>query len=53
MGALILPSFGQVYVDANSVIYAVEHIEPYNSLLNPLWEATHERTVSLITSELT
>ncbi len=29
MGSLILPPSGSVYVDANSVIYAVEKIEPH------------------------
>ncbi len=37
MGTLILPASGRVYVDANAVIYAVECIEPYQTLLEPLW----------------
>ena len=39
MGALMLPASGSVYVDANVVIYAVEKIDPYHSLLEPLWLA--------------
>jgi predicted nucleic acid-binding protein len=53
MGALTIPSVGPVYIDANTVIYAVERIEPYRTLLEPLWEAAHGQTVSLFTSELT
>jgi hypothetical protein len=30
MGTLILPPAVPVYVDSNSVIYAVEKVEPYN-----------------------
>ena len=53
MGQLILPSAGSVYVDANTVIYAVEKIEPYSSFLAPLWSATANGQLSIITSELT
>jgi len=53
MGSLIIPSAGSIYIDANTVIYAVERIEPYRSLLEPLWNAAHAQTISLLTSELT
>lgn len=53
MGTLILPPAGSVYVDANTVIYAVEKIEPYKSFLDPLWSATLAGQVSIVTSELT
>lgn len=53
MGALVLPPSGPVYVEANTVIYAVEKIEPYKSLLEPLWPAARAGRVSLVTSELT
>ncbi|MBT9548219.1 MAG: PIN domain-containing protein [Candidatus Sericytochromatia bacterium] len=53
MGRLSLPSAGEVYVDANTVIYAVEKIEPYASFLNPLWSAAGSGQLSIITSELT
>ena len=33
MGPLRLPPAGLVYVDANMLIYSVERIEPYRSLL--------------------
>jgi len=53
MGALILPPSGSVYVDANSVIYAVEKIEPYRSFLAPLWPEAQAGQLSIVTSELT
>ena len=53
MGALSLPASGPVYVDANTVIYAVERIEPYRTVLEPLWQAAQQQQISLVTSELT
>ena len=53
MGSLILPASGCVYVDTNSVIYAVEKIEPYKSLLDPLWLAALSGRLLVVTSELT
>ena len=53
MGALSLPDAGFVYVDANTVIYAVERIDPYRTLLEPLWQAAQQQHISLATSELT
>ena len=38
MGPLILPSGGSVYADANAIIYSVERVEPYRSLLASMWE---------------
>lgn len=35
------------------MIYAVERIELYRTLLEPLWQAAHDRQISLMTSELT
>ncbi|HEU5015597.1 MAG TPA: type II toxin-antitoxin system VapC family toxin [Roseiflexaceae bacterium] len=53
MGVITVPASGRVYIDANTVIYAVERIEPYSAMLEPLWQAAHEAQVSLVTSELT
>jgi predicted nucleic acid-binding protein len=53
MGTLSLPASGQVYIDANAVIYAIERIEPYGALLEPLWQAAHVGSLTIITSELT
>lgn len=42
MGQLTAPLSGVVYLDADAIIYAVEKIEPYHSLLLPL--PAHETT---------
>ncbi len=52
MGQLILPPSGLVYVDANVVIYSVEKIEPYWTLLQPMWQACQAGQISLVSSEL-
>lgn len=53
MGSLSLPSSGSVYLDANSVIYSVEGVEPYRTLLEPLWLTSGPATFWLVSSELT
>lgn len=53
MGTIAIPPDGVVYVDANAVIYAVERIEPYRTLLEPLWQAAYDGQISLASSELT
>ncbi|HEX5439570.1 MAG TPA: PIN domain-containing protein [Ktedonobacterales bacterium] len=53
MGALSLPSSGTVYMDANSIIYSIERVEPYRTLLEPLWLASGPTTFWLASSELT
>ena len=54
MGALTLPARGLVYVDANSVIYSIERVEPYHhTLLLPLWQAVAAGSISVTASELT
>jgi len=53
MGTLMLPPSGRVYVDSNAVIYAIERIEPYRTLLEPLWQATYDGRIAIVTSELT
>jgi len=53
MGTLILPLSGRVYVDSNAVIYAIERIEPYRSLSEPLWRAAYNGNIAIIRSELT
>ncbi|NJL27624.1 MAG: type II toxin-antitoxin system VapC family toxin [Thermoanaerobaculia bacterium] len=52
MGSLTLPTGGPVYLDANGFIYSVERIEPYASLLQPLWQAAQNRELEIISSEL-
>ena len=53
MGALALPEHGSIYLDANCIIYSMERIEPYRTLLQPLWNTAATRTLTIITSELT
>jgi predicted nucleic acid-binding protein len=52
MGLLTLPQGSLVFIDANVVIYSAEKIEPYRSLLQPMWEAAKAGEIALIGSEL-
>lgn len=52
MGTLKLPSSGPVYLDTTAVIYSVEKIEPYRTLLYPLWQAAQKGQFGLVSSEL-
>lgn len=52
MGGLTLPTSGLVYVDANCIIYSVEHIDPYDALLAPCWDTASPQTFQIMTSEL-
>lgn len=52
MGQLTLPGEGSVYVDTNVIIYSVEKIEPYDTLLQPLWQASHDGQFIVVSSEL-
>ena len=36
MGALTLPVDGLIYIDASGLIYSVERVEPYRTLLEPV-----------------
>ena len=53
MGKLNLPTSGQAYIDANIVIYSVEKIEPYCSLLFSFWQAAQHQQFQVISSDLT
>ena len=52
MGSLTLPSSGPVYLDANGFIYSVERIEPYRTLLVPLWLQARAGQFEVVSSEL-
>lgn len=52
MGELNLPTSGYVYIDANIVIYSVEKIDPYWTILQSLWQAAQQRQFSVMSSEL-
>jgi hypothetical protein len=53
VGALTLPVAGPVYLDATAFIYAVETVEPYCTVLAPLWAAAQAGRFEIVTSELT
>jgi predicted nucleic acid-binding protein len=48
----VLPGAGTVYVDANTLIYRIETIQPYLATAAPLWDALRDGTQEVITSEL-
>lgn len=50
MGPLVLPSAGLVYIDANGLIYSVERIEPYRTLLEPMWQQAQDGNLSIVSS---
>ena len=52
MGALTLPADGLVYFDASSLIYSVERVEPYRTLLEPVWERARAGEFAIASSEL-
>jgi len=53
VGVIDLPEGGLVYLDTSAIIYSVEKIEPFYSLLTPLWDAAKAGQFGVITSELT
>lgn len=52
MGPLNLPTGGLVYLDASGLIYSVERIEPYRTLLEPMWQAAQEGDLTLVSSPI-
>ena len=52
MGQLTLPTSGLIYVDASSLIYSVERIEPYRTLLEPLWEQAQDGNLTVVSSPI-
>jgi len=52
VGALIVPSSGLVYLDANAIIYSVEKHPAYWPLLQPLWQAAQGRSIEIVSSDL-
>ena len=52
MGSLTLPEGGLVYLDANSLIYTVERVEPYRSLLDPMWQAAQRGDLTVASGRL-
>lgn len=52
MGSLILPPDGPIYLDASGFIYSVERIEPYRTLLEPLWRQAQAGQFVIVSSDL-
>ena len=52
MGTLTLPTSGLIYVDASSLIYSVERVEPYRTLLEPLWEQVQDGNLTVVSSPI-
>jgi predicted nucleic acid-binding protein len=53
VGQLTLPASGEIYLDANTIIYSYERIEPYRTLLEPCWDAPASSPPPKVTSVLT
>jgi predicted nucleic acid-binding protein len=52
VGIIAIPSGTVAYVDTNALIYAVEGVHPFATLLRPVWEAARAQAIRLIGSEL-
>ena len=53
MAQLNLPNLGPIYLDSCVFIYSVEKVEPYRTILEPLWFQAGTDGLTLLTSELT
>lgn len=53
MGPLTLPTHGPVYLDANGFIYSVERVEPYRTLLEPMWQQARAGDFNVASSDIT
>lgn len=52
MERLRLPATGPIYLDAAAFIYSVERIEPYRTLLDPVWRQARSGQFTVVSSEL-
>ena len=50
MGPLNLPLAGLVYIDASGLIYSVERVEPYRTLLEPMWQEAQDGNLTIVSS---
>ena len=50
MAPLVLPLAGLVYLDANGLIYSVERVEPYRTLLEPMWQEAQDGNLTIVSS---
>ncbi len=53
MGPLTLPTHGPVYLDSNGFIYSVELVEPYRTLLEPMWQQARAGEFDVASSDIT
>ncbi len=53
MGHLTLPDRGPIYLDTSGFIYTVEHVEPYYSLLEPMWRHAQTGQFVVMSSDIT
>ena len=53
MGPLTISSAGPVYLDATIFIYSVERVEPYRTLLDPIWQQVRAGEFAAVSSEIT
>ena len=52
MGPLTLPPSGLVYLDASGLIYSVERVEPYRTLLEPMWREAQDGALTIVSSPI-
>ena len=52
MGPLVLPPDGLIYLDASCLIYSVERVEPYRTLLEPMWEQAQNGNLTVVSSPI-
>ena len=52
MGEVEVLGNGPVYLDASAFIYSVERIEPYRTLLEPVWHRAQAGRFTVVSSEL-
>jgi predicted nucleic acid-binding protein len=53
MGQVVLPLGALVYLDANPIIYTIEAIDPYFTILTSLWNSVQANDLAVLTSRLT
>ena len=50
MGTITLPDRGPIYLDACALIYSVERIEPYRTLIEPVWQRAKTGQFVIVTA---
>ena len=53
MEYLTLPDRGPIYLDTSGFIYTVERVEPYYSLLEPMWRQARDGHFVVASSDIT